>query len=291
VIAGGLARATEVSEDAQKLMGIETSGLAAKSLPPEMAVFGSVLSPAPVIDLIRQIDTARATIKVSKEALERVEKLYSAGELVARKEVDGARAQQTLDRAVLRSLEDRLALEWGPWFSRKSPEERLALADELLAGHLATIRLSVPRGGANGIKPVAVRLHAFGQDQSTIRGNVIFPALAVDAAFQATSFVTMIDTPESPLAVGLSLTGQLETAGKPREGVLIPKDAVVFYLGKAWVYQQAGDEDFERMEIPIDTPVAGGWFLSGDAEKPGKVVVKGVQAILSQETLGPAEEE
>ncbi|MCX8496744.1 MAG: hypothetical protein ORN51_11230 [Akkermansiaceae bacterium] len=286
----GQVRAIEVKGEVQKLLGIETIDLAARSLPPEIVVFGSVLSPAPVIDLIRQISTARATVDVSQVALERVEKLFVSGNLVAGKEVQAARAQQELDKAALQALEDRLVLEWGPWFSVKSRDERDKLVGDLLAGRQSIIRLSIPRGEASVAKPVAARLHSFGQKKSSMRLTEIFPALSVDAAYQAQSYVGVIENKDASLAVGLSLTGAMEFEGKPREGMVVPQAAVVFYLGKAWIYQKSGDEEFERLEISIESPVDGGWFLVGDAIKPDDVVIKGVQSLLSQETLGPAEE-
>jgi hypothetical protein len=286
-----LARAVEVDEEIQKKLGIEVADLKTISLPPETAAYASVISPAPVIEIIRQIHTAVATEAVSNESLERLEKLFADGELAPKKDVLAARAQVALDKTVVQGLEDRLQLEWGPWFSGKSPAERDALIKELLAGHQALVRVSVPRGVASTVKPVGVRLHAFGQEKSTIRSNEIIPALTVDASYQAQSWIAVVATKDAPLAVGLSLTGSMELDGKPQEGILVPQSAVVFYLGKAWVYQQAKDVEFERLEIPIDKPVDGGWFLEKDAIETEKIVTRSVQPLLSQETLGPAEEE
>lgn len=293
VLAGwpGIVRATEVSEDAQKLSGIRTAALAEISLPPSTAVFGTVLSPAAVVDLIRQTDMARAALEVSQETQDRAEKLFTSGELVPRKDVQAARAQVALDKAALLGLEDRLTLEWGPWFSGKSIEDRDKLIAQFLAGKQSLVRLSVPRAAAAPAKPTGVRLHAFGEKATVLRSQVIVPAQSVDPVFQGLSFIAVLDGEDAPLAVGLSLTGELELEGKSRAGLLVPGEAVVFYLGKAWVYQKSAATDFERVEIPMDSPVAGGWFVKADAEIPREVVISGVQSILSQETLGPAEEE
>ena len=43
--------------------------------------------------------------------------------------------------------------------------------------------------------------------------------------------------------------------------------------------------------VPTDTPVAGGWFVAGDSFDSHGIVTTGAQALLSQETAGPAEEE
>ena len=289
--AGVFSKAAEIDAETQKLLGIETAALAAKSLPPEIAVYGSVLSPAPLIDLFRQIAAARAAGVVSKESLERVEKLFTSGELVARKEVQAAQAQVALDQVVIQGLEDRLALEWGQRFSKLSPADRTGLLADLLAFRQSLIRLSVPRGESPAIAPLAASLHTFGKERKPLRCTAISPAPAIDPAFQSQAYLGLIDTPVAPLAAGLALTGVLELEGKPRAGIFVPQDSVVFYLGKAWIYQKADGDEFERVEIPVDAPVEGGWFVAGDVLEPHPAVTQGAQALLSKETLAPAAEE
>ena len=290
LIAGEFSRAAGLEPEAQRLLGIETADLAAKSLPPEVAVYGSVLSPAPVIDLFRQIEAARAALEISKESLDRVRKLFASGELVARKDVQAAQAQQAQDQTALQGLEDRLVLEWGPRFSKMTAAERTALLEDLLAGRVALIRLSVSRGEHLEAAPLAARLHSFGHERSPVRCTAMMPAPAIDPAFQAQALLGLLETPAAPLAAGLTLTGALELKGEPRAGVFVPQDAVVFYLGKAWIYQKEGGDKFERVEIPVDSPVEGGWFVAGDAVEDHPVVTKGAQSLLSKETLAPAVE-
>lgn len=290
VILASLAHATEIDAEARRLIGLETTDLAEKSLPPEAAVYGSVISPAPLIDLFRQIETAQASLEISQQASDRAGKLFASGELVARKDVETAQAQLMRDQSAIRALEDRLVLEWGPRFSKLSATDRTKMLEDLLEGRMTMVRLAVSRGEDFEGLPLAADLHAFGRDMKPIRCTAISPALMTDPVFQSRAFLGLIETPEAPLAVGLSLTGSLELKGEPRAGILVPQAAVVFYLGKAWVYQKGDGEEFERVEIPTDTPVDGGWFLASDAIEPHPVVTKGAQSILSKETAGPAEE-
>ena len=288
LLAGLTSRGAGIDAATQKLLGIETTALAEKSLPPEVTVYGSVLSPAPLVGLFRQIAAAQAARVVSNESLVRVEKLFASGELVARKEVQAAQAQQAQDQVVVQGLEDRLALEWGPRFSQLAPAERSKLLADLLASRQALIRLAVSRGESPASAPLAASLHPFGRSQMPLRCPAISPAPTVDPAFQSPAFFGLIETPTVPLAAGLALTGVLELAGKPRLGIFVPQDAVVFYLGKAWVYQKEAGDLFERVEIPVDAPVEGGWFVAADVLEPHPAVTKGAQALLSKETLAPA---
>ena len=283
--------AAEVEEESQRLLGIETADLTEKQLPPEAAVYGSVLAPAPLIDLFRQIAAAREAVEISNESLDRAEKLFASGELVARKDVQAAKTQQAKDHAILRGLEDRLVLEWGQRFSAMNAAERTKLLEDLLGGRQALIRLSVSRGEPLVTSPLAARLHLFGHEREPFRCTVILPAPATDPAFQSKTFLGLLDTRAAPLAAGLMLTGALELTGDPRTGLFVPQGAVVFYLGSAWVYRKTGDKDFERVGISTATPVAGGWFVEGDALDPHQIVMKGAQSLLSQETLRSSAEE
>ena len=290
LLAGGL-HAADVTAESQRLLGIEAVDLAEKSLAPEVPVFGGVLPPAPLIDLFRQIGVARAAAALSSETLERAGKLFASGELVARKEVQAAEAQETADLAALRGLEDRLSLEWGPEFSKMTDKQRDSLAAGLLAGKRALLRLSVSRGEQLASKPLAARLHPFGNDKVQFRCSELFPAPATDPAFQAVVFFGLMETPDAPLASGFTLNGAFVLAGEPRAGLFVPQDAVLFYLGKGWVYRKTGADSFKREQVPTDTPVAGGWFVAGDSFDSHGIVTTGAQALLSQETAGPAEEE
>ncbi|GAA5126254.1 hypothetical protein JIN84_15275 [Luteolibacter yonseiensis] len=290
LLTGPPACATEIDAEAQHLIGLETAEPAARSLPPEVAAYGTVLSPAPLIDLFRQIDAAKAALEISQQTSDRVEKLFASGELVARKDVEAAQAQLVRDRASMRTLEDRLVLEWGPRFSKLAATDRATLLGDLLEGRMAIARLSVARSETVTGIPLAANLHVFGREMKPIRCTSISPATTMDPAFLSQGFFGVMETPDTPLAIGLTLTGSLEIRGEPRSGIKIPQAAVVFYLGKAWVYQGGGDGTFKRVEIPTDEPVDDGWFLSNGVIPPHPVVTKGAQSILSKETAGPAEE-
>ena len=292
LIAGTVSRAVEVSAEARKLLGIETVVLTDKTLPPEVAAYGSVLSPAALVDLIRQIAAAQATSGISKESLERSEKLFSSGELVARKDVQAAQVLHAADQVSLQALEDRLVLEWGPAFSILSPPDRGKLLGDLLAGRQALLRITVSRGEKWETSPQAARLYSLGSELAPFRCERLMAAPSIDPAFQGQAFLGLIETSARPLPAGLALTGVLELKGQESlVGKFIPQDSVVFYLGKTWIYLKADGDDFERREISIHAPVEGGWFVKLDVTKPQETVIKGAQSLLSQETLAPAVEE
>lgn len=78
-------------------------------------------------------------------------------------------------------------------------------------------------------------------------------------------------------------------SGEPaRSGFLLPRAAVVRLAGQAFVYVQREGQELERVAVPLDEPVPGGWFVGrawsgGDAPE---LVVRGAQNVLSFELLG-----
>ena len=87
------------------------------------------------------------------------------------------------------------------------------------------------------------------------------------------------------------MTGWLALPGKPEEGVVIPRAAIVRHEGEAFVYVQTGEELFLRKEVELHHPTAKGWFID-EGFKPGdKVVTVGAQQLLSEELKGEGGEE
>jgi hypothetical protein len=68
-----------------------------------------------------------------------------------------------------------------------------------------------------------------------------------------------------------------------RQGVLIPRSAIVEQGGKSWVYIETSDERFTRRAVPLDLSLPHG-FVAANGFSPGdRVVVVGAQSLLSEE--------
>lgn len=289
----GSGRAAEIPGEVQRLLELKTAELPRMALAPETEVYGTVLSPAPLIDLFRQSEAARALVAMSAEALTRVRQLHDSGQLVAAKDVQASLAQSIQNEVALQAIEDRIALEWGPVFAGMAEAERKQFVEALLKETRILVRLSVPfsgMGGAGEVTPKGARLHVPGRDTEQLHCDRIVPAKTVDPVYQARPFLGILTAPAGGLPPGTALAGALELEGKARSGFRVATDSVVFFLGKAWAFRKTGEETFERIEIPLDEPVNGGWFVAEDAINPKDIVSSAVQSLLSQETLTRGEE-
>jgi hypothetical protein len=59
--------------------------------------------------------------------------------------------------------------------------------------------------------------------------------------------------------------------------------ALVRVRGKTYAYIQKSADQFVRKEVPLDDPVAGGYFTSVNFAPGDSVVVAGAQTLLSEE--------
>jgi hypothetical protein len=76
---------------------------------------------------------------------------------------------------------------------------------------------------------------------------------------------------------------EVTAAGGPRTGVVLPGSAVIRYGGKTWAYVQLGDDNFARVQAPLDYPMEQGWFLGSKIKAGQRVVVTGAELLLSEE--------
>jgi hypothetical protein len=65
----------------------------------------------------------------------------------------------------------------------------------------------------------------------------------------------------------------------------VPRSAVLFHLGRAWVYVTVGPGRYERCEVQLLGQEADRWILTGVAAND-PVVWKQAQVLLSEEFRG-----
>ncbi|WP_052572677.1 efflux RND transporter periplasmic adaptor subunit [Haloferula sp. BvORR071] len=287
-------QALEIDAEARGKLGLATAPLKECTIPRTSPAFGTVLSPAPLIDLLRQRDTAIATAGFSKEALARAEKLFASGELVARKDVDAARAQQVQDEAQIRGLEDRITLEWGPAFAAMSSGDQASFIAELLDRKRFLARIALPGRKWPEAAPTGATFHPGGAMTKPFHSAAIYQSTTTDPAFQSLSFLTVFESPGISPTPGTADSATLELPGEPEHGLLVPESAVVFFQARAWIYSVHGSGDeFQRIEISTDHPAPGGWCVAKEKIGTDEVVTTGAQVLLSEEALSahPAEED
>jgi hypothetical protein len=171
---------------------------------------------------------------------------------------------------------------WGKATAERS--DLPALARSLASAEVALVRLDLPAGEALSSSPNSARLTSLSAEEHPVTAEFFSTAPTMDPQTQGQGFLFLATG--NGLAPGTAVTGYMRVAGEASSGVIVPSAAVLRHAGKAWVYLQAGDNEFVRREIPLDRPADNGWFIAGGITLKDRVVVSGAQTILSEELGG-----
>src|SRR5262249_19627149 len=112
------------------------------------------------------------------------------------------------------------------------------------------------------------------------------PAPTVDPQMQGRGFLFLLATNSLQLTPGTAISGFLELPGQPQSGIEAPRNAIVRFNGTTWVYVQRAEEEFERREVKLNSPLSEGWFVSEGLKAGDRVVTVGAQQLLSEERKG-----
>ncbi|MDE3152835.1 MAG: hypothetical protein KGL93_11370 [Gemmatimonadota bacterium] len=224
-----------------------------------------------------------AAAQAAREELARARALYADSQNVSAKVLQAAQASargaaadadgaHAAERAAVASVRE----QWGPvigaWIARDD-----GALDALLERRRVLVLIALPAGTALNSAPRTVILQASG---IPMQADLVSAAVQTDARTQGqTFFYSALAVPE--LRAGTNVTATLPIG--PSERVTdVPRSAVVWAEGGAWVYVKSGPTAFTRQPISTDAPTADGYAVPGLAPTAA-VVTRGAQFLLSEE--------
>jgi RND family efflux transporter MFP subunit len=121
------------------------------------------------------------------------------------------------------------------------------------------------------------------EDQAPLPADRVAVAPTTDPHTQGISLLYRLKKTLFGLRPGTAVTALLPVPRSSRQGVLIPRSAIVEQGGKSWVYIETSDERFTRRAVPLDLSLPKG-FIAVSGFSPGdRVVIVGAQSLLSEE--------
>lgn len=257
----------------------------AVSLAPEVQAFGRVLDPSSLATGVADIATARAALDVSEKEFERVKKLFAAGGNASGQAVEIAQAAAVRDQATLNSAQARLTAAWGREIAQNAP----AISEALAKGG-ALIRLDSLPGDSPALDPKQARVTLAGQTANAFTAEIIGAAPSADAQVQGASFLALIR--ETSLPIGAALRATLPGVGEASPALVVPRSAIVYHQGGAWIYALGATDTFvrKRVEVGRAIDVDKVAILVG-AQPDEEIAATGAQQLLAAELqTGGAEE-
>ena len=231
-----------------------------------------------------KLEKAQINAGVSRKEYERLKALHQDNQNASQKTLESAEGASLADQADVRAATQELALQvatvrqaWGEevekWVVNRSPEfERVLDQREVM------VAVTLPSGGISQAPP-SVSLEV--PDGTFVQASKVSPIPRLDPRIQGITFL-YVTPAHLGLAPSVNLVAHLPV-GRKMQGVLVPAAAVVWWQGKAWVYQQTADDRFTRRDVPTDTPVSNGFFIAKGLAAGDKIVVTGAQMLLSEE--------
>jgi multidrug efflux pump subunit AcrA (membrane-fusion protein) len=280
--------------ETQDRIGLKTEAPAALQLTPEMKVYGRVLDPAPLVDLLMELGRAEITYDSSHQELERAKQLKQDNNISERAFQDTATAERqnlAAATAILFKIQSvwgkRIAELTGPIVVAPGTQRK---TDELLLKFPAAavlIRVDLPAGERLDQSAPSARIVPLSEKTAPVLAVGFDKLPTIDPQTQQQGFLLIADqSPTNSLTPGEAVTAFIKTAGEPVSGVVVPASAVLRHEGKGWVYVQTESNQFVRTEIPIDRLMDNGWFVPENLSATNRIVVSGAQTVLSAELSG-----
>ncbi len=248
--------------------------------------FATVMDPAPLLQLLSDLDAARATLAASSAEAARTQSLAKDA-TVSSKAAEAARAQAQADQAKLNLLKQRLGLEWGGYFASLPDAALTQLAHDIAVQQAALVRVDTPSGqGLKNAASATLDLGPLGSAQARVAGV----ARTADQRLQSPGLITIVTGSQAAfLSNGLTMNAKLYSGGAAG-GVLIPNAALLRQDGHVFAYVRTAPTSFVKREV-VRTRVTAEGLIVQDGFRPGEaVVIQGASALLAAETPKPAGE-
>jgi hypothetical protein len=272
---------TGVTLDAagQARLGVKTAVLKSERRSAQIDAFAKVLDPEPLAQLETDFESAVASAAASAAEAKRTLALHQSGSAVAAKDAEAAEAQAKNDAQHVLILRQRIGLEWGPGMQKLSDARRRDLIHALANGQAAMVHIDTPNNeGQDKARSVEIDI---GDGQA--HGELMGAARAAEPRLQSSGLIAVVRGKSAILlSVGLIQSAHINTpASAP--GVVIPRTAVIRFIGSDWAYVRHGSQGFERRRL--DTPVAGesGLFVTKGFSAGDELVVQGAAELFGAE--------
>jgi hypothetical protein len=264
-------------------LGLQTAPLKSASYAPHVHGYGVVMDLTELAQVDSALVTAQAAAQQSQADVHRYRALFAQGGAISRQILDTAEKQAATDQAQLLLAERNEFVQFGqqaPWLG-SHPDK--SVLQQLTAGHVVLVKATFPLDTLGAAHPTEVSVSHLSaqQDQPGWTTKQIWSGPA-DPTIPGRSFFALVRGSDLQPGEHALVSAPV---GATIDGVQVPSGAVVFSEAKAWCYLQIAPGSYQRMQIDLGHPLAGGYFV---AAKPGSlVVVRGTGLLLARE-LGAA---
>jgi hypothetical protein len=251
----------------------------AVELQPETKAYGRVLDPTPLVNLLTDVETAQATLTASQKEFSRLQKLHAEDDNVSAQALEAAEAALKRDRAQVASARARLVAAWGPALVGRS--DLRALVSAFVDQKAAVARLDVPPEEASSPPPSGVRCKPLVGEAAPRAAELLGVAPTADPQVQGAAYLVLLR--EQPPPPGTALIAYLAHEGPAQKTLTVPRSAIVYHEGSAWVYVLGEKDTFERRRVELGRALPDSFTVTAGVAENDRVLTTGTQQLLSNE--------
>jgi hypothetical protein len=281
---GDAVRQAGLSNRQQKAVGIVVARPIATKTPERTDALGLVLDATALLSDVGASASAAVAEHSASAELSRLRALFNAGAGASQKMVEAALAEQTKARAEARLSMARLDLHWGPLMALPLGPRQKVL-DAAISGHGLLVRADLPGRHSLGALPRKALLDVDGIEVS----GRILGTLRQSSELQGVGLLLEIQNAPAGLGPGARVPVTLLMA--QREGLLIPREAILYDEHGAYVYKQltpkAGEQQMRYVAVKVLLLAAfgDGWLVNG-VDDDDDIVVRGAGVLWSLQGVG-----
>jgi hypothetical protein len=282
--AAGKGGSPTLNVEQQRAAGIVIAHPLNAELAQRDAAIGLVLDPVDLISAAGDADAAAAGARAASEEVERSRGLYRAGTGASLKSVQTAEAEQARSRAQSDAAAAKLAAHWRP-IAAMPAAARQKLFDDLRAGSVLLVRADLPGRHVLGNLPDHALLEV---DDIGVPGKVL--GALPPKSEEAQGAGLLIEVHNAPAGLGIGARMPVALLGAKHSGVLVPRDAVLYDDGGAFVYKQLGAKPGDKamrynpVRIKLLQAHGEGWLVDG-IDDDDNIVVHGAGVLWSLQGL------
>jgi hypothetical protein len=270
---------------------IESAPLQAAQRSAATATYATAVDVRDLVDARNQLAVARAQEAQSRARLAaadaeyaRLKTLHDDNRNVSDRVLQEGEANVNAERAgvnaaaaAMRAASSGVEQRWGSAVAHAF-DANAAWIDDLIANRRVLVQVV-----SDTQPPQRIALSA---GNTSVDATYVSPAVRSDPHIQGRSWFYLAQA--GSIVPGMTLSANV-SQGAAQRGAIVPRDAVVWSGGRAWVYAERAANQFVRREIDASVPMNDGYFVTS-LPAGQRVVVSGAQQLLSEEAKPKVEE-
>lgn len=271
----------DLSDQQARVVGIVVGRPIAMRAADRIEAWGLVLDATQLLADLGQMEAADAAARASSAELGRLHQLFSGGGSASQRAIEAAQLEQVKSRIEAQSAAARVGLHWGP-IASLPPAARAKLLETSASGRSLLVRAELPGLHSLGALPAKAMLDV---DGVQVPGRI----LGVLAQASDTQGVALlVEVPRAPQGLGPGARIPVDLMMSPQAGFLLPRDAVLYDQGGAYVYKRLSRKtdaekwQYATIKVSLLQSSGDGWLVQG-IDDDDDVVVRGAGVLWSMQ--------